>query len=132
VTGFLGCIEAFSTWLWGTPMIAILAITGVFLSFRLRFLQVRYISYIFKQTLGKVFSKEKLGKVVCIAGLYPVALLKNGTKGECLKKAQELIEILAPGAGYIFGLDKSIMKSSDINPENLKAVTQFIIREGKY
>jgi len=62
VTGFLGGIEAFSTWLWGTPMIAVLAITGVFLSFRLRFFQVRHIVYIFKQTLGKMFSKERLGE----------------------------------------------------------------------
>lgn len=102
----------------------------------------RFLDYLQELPKGQILAKfeygdpklikEKLGKIVCISGLYPVELLKNGTKEECIKKAQELIDILAPGGGYIFGLDKSLMKKSDVNPENLKAVTQFVIREGKY
>jgi AGCS family alanine or glycine:cation symporter len=60
--GFIQAVEAFSAWLWGIPMMAVLVVTGVFLSFRLRFFQVKYIGYIIKQTLGKIFSKEELGE----------------------------------------------------------------------
>lgn len=70
--------------------------------------------------------KEKLGKKHIITGLYPMTMLKSCTKEECLYKAQELIDILAPGGKYYFSLDKSALSFSDINLDNFCAVTEFV------
>ncbi|MPN53400.1 hypothetical protein SDC9_201064 [bioreactor metagenome] len=51
---------------------------------------------------------------------------------QALGKAKELIDILAPGGQYIFALDKNLLKARDINPENLKAVLNFVKEYGKY
>ncbi|NLL53500.1 MAG: uroporphyrinogen decarboxylase [Peptococcaceae bacterium] len=70
--------------------------------------------------------KEKLGKKHIIKGLYPISLLKTGTKEECLAKAKELIDILAPGGRYLFTTDKSPLILDDIKLENYCAVTEFV------
>lgn len=75
---------------------------------------------------------EKVGKRHVISGLYPLTLLKTGTKQQCIDKAKELIDILAPGGQYIFALDKNLLKARDINPENLKAILNFVKEYGKY
>lgn len=75
---------------------------------------------------------EKVGKRHVISGLYPLTLLKTGTEQQCIDKAKELIDILAPGGQYIFALDKNLLKARDINPENLKAVLNFVKEYGKY
>ena len=45
--------------LWGPFMLVLLVGGGVFLTFRLRFLQFRYFRYIFSQTFGSFFKKNK-------------------------------------------------------------------------
>ncbi len=45
---------------WGPYMIALLVGTGIYLTIRLNFIQVRNFSYIIKNTLGKAFVKENL------------------------------------------------------------------------
>lgn len=47
---------------WGPYMIALLVGTGIFMSFRLGFLQVRFFKYIIKNTLGKMFDKKSGGE----------------------------------------------------------------------
>ncbi len=76
--------------------------------------------------------KEKIGKRHIISGLYPVGLLKSGTKQECIDKAKELIDILAPDGHYVFNFDKAILRMSDVNVENLKAVFAFVQEYGVY
>jgi len=49
---------SFSNWIWGSPMLILLAGGGIFLTFRLGFFQFRYIGYIWKQTFGKMFQKS--------------------------------------------------------------------------
>lgn len=70
--------------------------------------------------------KDKLGKKHIITGLYPITLLKTGTKQQCIDKAKELIDILAPGGKYIFALDKIVITNDSINVENLNAVTEYV------
>ena len=70
--------------------------------------------------------KEKLGKKHILAGFYPMGVLKTGTEQECLDKAKEIVDILAPGGKYIFTLDKNLLTIRDINPENLKTVLRFV------
>ncbi|NLZ38353.1 MAG: uroporphyrinogen decarboxylase [Firmicutes bacterium] len=75
---------------------------------------------------------EKLGSKFIISGFYPVMLLHTGTKEQCIDKAKELIDILAPGGRYIFNTDKGAMDMHGNITENLKAVIEFVREYGKY
>lgn len=55
IVGFLNGIA------WGPWMLVLLVGTGVFLSFRVGFIQFRKFGYIMKNTLGKLFSKQNAG-----------------------------------------------------------------------
>ena len=70
--------------------------------------------------------KDKLGKKFLIQGLYPIDLIKHGTKQQCIDKAKELLDIMMPGGGYIFGFDKGPLTLSDVNLENLAAVAETV------
>ncbi|MFZ7120339.1 MAG: uroporphyrinogen decarboxylase family protein [Eubacteriaceae bacterium] len=70
--------------------------------------------------------KNKVGKKHIVSGLYPVSILKSGTKQECIDKAKEYIDLLAPDGGYIFSYDKSPLTIRDASPENIIAVNEFV------
>ncbi len=76
--------------------------------------------------------KEKLGKDHIICGLYPSSMLKTHTKEQCIDKAKELIDILAPGGNYYFNFDKSPMTLETTSLENLYAVIAYIADNAKY
>lgn len=59
MNGFTQAVINFSNWLWGTPMLLLLAGGGLFLTVRLGFFQFRYLGYIWKQTFGKMFHKSE-------------------------------------------------------------------------
>ena len=59
MNAFFDLVIGFSNWLWGTPMLILLAGGGLFLTFRLGFFQFRYLGYIWKQTFGKMFQKSE-------------------------------------------------------------------------
>ena len=46
---------------WGPQMLVLLVGTGIYLSFRLGFPQFRKFGYVMKNTIGKIFSKQKAG-----------------------------------------------------------------------
>ena len=76
--------------------------------------------------------KEKLGKKHIITGFYPITMLKTGTKQQCIDKAKELIDILAPGGRYLFGFDKTIITADSVNIENLQAVLKYVAENANY
>lgn len=76
--------------------------------------------------------KEKLGKKHIISGFYPITLLKTGTKQQCIDKAKELLDILAPGGKYYFGFDKAIITADSVNLENLQAVLEYVAENAYY
>lgn len=76
--------------------------------------------------------KERLGKNHVITGFYPQTLLKTGTKQQCIDKAKELIDILAPGGGYMFNIDKVLLTLDSIKPENLQAVFEYVATNTNY
>ncbi|GAB4269732.1 uroporphyrinogen decarboxylase family protein [Thermincola ferriacetica] len=76
--------------------------------------------------------KEKLGKKHIITGFYPISLLKTGTEQECIDKAKELIDILAPGGRYFFGFDKSPITVDSVNTRNLQAVLEYVATNANY
>lgn len=76
----------------------------------------RYLDYILEFPAGMELKfeygdpkmiKDKLGDKFILQGLYPLSLLKTGTKQECLDKAKEILDIMLPGGGYLFGFDKN-------------------------
>lgn len=76
--------------------------------------------------------KEKLGEKHVITGFYPQTLLKTGTKQQCIDKAKELVDILAPGGGYIFNMDKVLITANSVKPENLQAVYEYVATNTNY
>jgi hypothetical protein len=101
----------------------------------------RYLDYLYELPTNTVLMfeygdakliKENLGKKHIITGLYPVTMLKSSTKEQCLQKAQEMLDILAPGGKFIFALDKPPLSVSDINMDNYCAVTEFVRDYGVY
>lgn len=74
--------------------------------------------------------KDKLGDKFILHGLYPISLIKQGTRQECIDKAKELLDIMMPGGGYVFGFDKDPLTLGDINLENYMAVAAFVHEYG--
>jgi len=102
---------------------------------------MRYIDYLAELPAGTVMMfeygdpnlvKEKLGAKHIISGFYPLSLLKTGTKQQCIDKAKELIDILAPGGGYYFSFDKVIITQDSTNVENTKAVLEYVSSNANY
>ncbi|KPU44087.1 uroporphyrinogen decarboxylase UroD [Oxobacter pfennigii] len=76
--------------------------------------------------------KDKLGKKMVLSGFYPITLLKNGTRQQCIDKAKELIDILAPGGNFMWKFDKQALILNDVNPENYIALMEYILENSKY
>ena len=76
--------------------------------------------------------KERLGKKMILSGFYPVVLLKTGTKQQCIDKAKELIDILAPGGNFEWRFDKNALHLGDINPDSYRALMEFVLENSKY
>ena len=58
--------------------------------------------------------------------------LQTATEKECVDKAKELIDILAPGGGFIFNTDKSLYSLAGPIADNLKAVIETVRTYGVY
>lgn len=78
------------------------------------------------------YFKDKLGKNCVLGGFYPLTLLKNGTKEQCVDKAKELLDIMAPGGNYYFRTDKSTIGAGDLKVENYVAVMDYVLENTKY
>lgn len=76
--------------------------------------------------------KDKLGKKHIISGLYPLTYLKTATKEQCIDKAKELLDIMAPGGNFVFSFDKSPLSLADVNVENYVAVLKYVAENTKY
>ncbi|MGL4607132.1 MAG: uroporphyrinogen decarboxylase family protein [Eubacteriaceae bacterium] len=88
------------------------------------------IGYFEEDDLGVV--KEKLGKNMCIMGNMPLSILRTGTPQQCIDVAKEIIDKGAPGGGYLFTTDKSLLTLNDVIPENFRAVNEFVHNYGIY
>lgn len=101
----------------------------------------RFIDYLMELPQGTQFwmeygdpklFKDKMGKKMILGGFYPMTLLGNGTKEQCIDKAKELIDIMAPGGNYFFNFDKSALDIGDVKAENHVAVLEYVLENGKY
>lgn len=76
--------------------------------------------------------KKKLAGKVCVIGGMDLGLLRFGTKQQCIDHAKYIIDECAPGGGFMFSTDKELISPKDANPENLKAVNEFVHEYGVY
>lgn len=76
--------------------------------------------------------KEKLGKKMVLSSGFPMQYLTQVSPEEAADKTKEFLDIMAPGGGYMFGLDKSILVAADVHLENLEAVAKTVREYGVY
>lgn len=74
-------------------------------------------------------AKETVGKVACIYGTMPNALLIYGTRQEVIDETKRQLDICAPGGGFI--MDAAIV-IDNAKKENMEAWMQTTIEYGKY
>ncbi len=74
-------------------------------------------------------AKKILGDRACIAGNVPASLLITGTPHQVKQYCRRLIEICAPGGGFILTGGAGIEKG---NPDNLRAMTESVMEYGVY
>lgn len=104
---------------------------------------MRYLDYLYELPENTIMRFEygdpqvvadKLGKKHIISGFYPVTLIQTGNKQQCVDKAKELMDILAPTGRYWFNADKSIISTDTKGKvaENLRAVLEYVHLNGTY
>lgn len=102
---------------------------------------MRYLDYLYELPENTIMRfeygdpklvKEKLGDRHIISGFYPISLLKTGTKQQCIDKAKELLDILAPGGRYFFDFDKVPVTLDSINVDNARAVLDYVAANANY
>jgi len=74
-------------------------------------------------------AKEVLGKNSCISGNVPTSLLSTGTPQDVRAYCRRLIEVCAPGGGYILSSGASV---DNAPPENLHAMVEAAMEYGVY
>jgi len=84
--------------------------------------------YMFEQ-VDMAQAKKILGDTVCISGNLPAASLVYGSKEEVVEETKRLIDICAPGGGFL--MDCSIVLDH-FKEENMDAWRQATLDFGKY
>ena len=54
------------------------------------------------ETVDMAVAKKKLGGIACIAGGFPAALLDWGKPEQVRDEVKKLLDVCAPGGGFIF------------------------------
>ena len=90
-------------------------------------------------TPGKVFyhfeevnmavAKSKLKDIACISGSFSTNLLQFGTPEQVRDEAKKLLDICAPGGGFIFMTSSGL---SHVRRENVEAMFETVREYGKY
>jgi len=80
------------------------------------------------EEVDPVYAKQQLGDTACIQGVFPIYLLHYGTKQQVIDEAKRLIDILAPGGGYIFTTGAGY---DNAKPENVEAMYETVKTYGK-
>ena len=80
------------------------------------------------EEVDPILAKQELGDAACIMGVFPIYLLHYGTKQQVIDEAKRLIDILAPGGGYIFSTGAGYDQAK---PENVDAMFDTVKTYGK-
>jgi hypothetical protein len=76
--------------------------------------------------------KDKMGDRMCLAGFYPIDLIKHGTVEQCVDKAKEIMDVMMPGGNFYFSFDKTALRKEDLNLDNYAAVMDYVLENGHY
>ena len=76
-----------------------------------------------------VVAKSKLKDVACIAGSFNTNLLQFGTPDKVRDEAKRLLDVCAPGGGFIFATGSGL---SHVKKENVEAMFETVREFGKY
>ena len=76
--------------------------------------------------------KRRLGSRIIVMGGMSVDTLRFGSKQDVIDTAKRCLDELAPGGGYIFSTDKTLMTLNDGTPENVIAACEYVTEHGKY
>jgi hypothetical protein len=89
-----------------------------------------------KSTVGWLFDKTDmvkaktiLGKICCISGNVPTSLMVTGGPKDVKEYCRKLIEVCAPGGGFILAGGAHVDQG---NPDNLRAMMEAAKEYGKY
>lgn len=74
-------------------------------------------------------AKKVLGDTACIAGNVPVTALCTSTPQDVKERCRKIIEVCAPGGGYILTGSATMDRG---NPDNLRAVMEAAKEYGVY
>jgi uroporphyrinogen-III decarboxylase len=74
-------------------------------------------------------AKKELAGVACIAGNFRYQTLARGSKQQVVEEAKRLLDICAPGGGYMFDLDGGMCS---LPRENIEALYETVKEYGKY
>ena len=74
-----GAFEALTGWLWGTPLLVVIVVTGVYFSFRSKFFQVTKLGLILKHPFKK--EKQEDGTEKRLSSFQAVAIAIGGSVG---------------------------------------------------
>ena len=80
------------------------------------------------EEVDPVIVKQQLGDTACIMGVFPIYLLHYGTKQQVIDEVKRLLDILAPGGGYIFSTGAGYDQAK---PENVEAMVDTVKTYGK-
>ena len=74
--------------------------------------------------------KDTVGRHNCITGGFDEHLLEIGTKDQVTEEVKRILDICAPGGGYIFAVDRTL--DCTAKPENVEAMCEAVRKYGKY
>lgn len=74
------------------------------------------------------YAKKTIGAENCITGNFPIYLLEHGSREQVIDEAKKMIDICAPGGGFIFETNASIM---NVRRENLEALYDTVREYGR-
>ncbi len=70
--------------------------------------------------------KHLMGEDTTVCGGVKTNMLKYASKQECLDEAKRVCDECAPGGGFMFTTERSLLSAGDVNIENLAAVNEFV------
>ena len=74
-------------------------------------------------------AKRVLGDKACISGNLSIYLLEHGTREQVVEETKKLLDICAPGGGYIFDTNACMGAAKE---ENIDAMFETLEQYGKY
>ena len=81
------------------------------------------------ETVDMALAKSKLKDIACISGGFSTNILQFGTPDQVKDEVKRLLDICAPGGGFIFETSSGL---SHVKRENVEAMFETVREYGKY